>query len=93
MKYSETVAEVDTGIMQACARFVNQVRPLLAMDSLAVVLLEPEGDTSRVVFSWGAVHQSETPRGHSVTPQPPTAAVDQPSLCITLDGREAHAGT
>ena len=62
MKYSETVAEADTGITQACARFVNQVRPLLAMDGLAVVLLEPEGDTSRVVFSWGAVHQSETPR-------------------------------
>lgn len=92
VKYSETVAEVDTDVMQACARLVMQMRPVLPLDGLAVVLLEPGGDTSRVVFSWGASHQTQTPRGHSVIPQSSFATVDQPSMCINLEGRHGPLG-
>lgn len=92
MKFSEAVAEVDSAIMQACARFVTQVRPVLPLESLAVVLLDPERDTSRVVFSWGSPHQSGTPRGASVSASPQASVVAQPSLRLFLNGCQGPVG-
>ena len=42
----------DAPVHRACAQFASQIRPVLPRDSLAVVLVEPAGDTSRVVYSW-----------------------------------------
>lgn len=42
----------DAPVHRACAQFASQIRPVLPLDSLAVVLVEPGGDTSRVVYSW-----------------------------------------
>ncbi|MCI0824091.1 MAG: GAF domain-containing protein [Chloroflexi bacterium] len=92
MKFSEAVAEVDSAIMEACARFVTQIRPVLALESLAVVLLDPERDTSRVVFSWGSPHQSGTRKGASVSASPRASVVAQPSSRLSLNGCQGPVG-
>ena len=92
MKHFVTVPEVDTAVMQACARFLTQARPVLSLDSLAVVLLEPDGNSSRVVFSWGAAHQFDTATLPPVTSQFPSYTGDRHSLCLPLEGRQGALG-
>ena len=53
MGYAETTADVDAAIMEAGDRFVAQVQPVLHPQSLAVILLDREGNTGRVEFTWG----------------------------------------
>ncbi|MCH7712818.1 MAG: hypothetical protein IIC99_04250 [Chloroflexi bacterium] len=52
MIYTAKVPVTDPAIAGACARFASEITPVLPMDRMAIVLLEPEGDTSRVVYSW-----------------------------------------
>ena len=92
MKFSEAVAGVDSAIMQACARFVTQARRVLPLESLAVVLLDPERDTSRVVFSWGAPHQSGTRKGASVSASLRASVVTQPSSHLASSGCQGPVG-
>ena len=56
MGYAETTADFDAAIMEAGGRFVTQVQPVLHPQSLAVILLDREGNTGRVAFTWGAPH-------------------------------------
>ena len=73
---------MDTPTALACAQFAASVLPVLPMDGLAVVLLDPEKETSRVVFSLGCGRGGEAPwekRG-------------APPMCILLQGREGELG-
>ena len=47
---------VDRLTARACAQFADSLLPVLPMDGLAVVLLDPERGSSRVVFSMGDSH-------------------------------------
>ena len=57
MGYAEITADFDAAIMEAGGRFVAQVQPVLRPQSLAVILLDRDGNTGRVVFTWGAPHR------------------------------------
>jgi hypothetical protein len=46
------VPEPGPGVTEACVQFAAEITRVLSMDGLAVVLLDPEGNTSRVVYSW-----------------------------------------
>ena len=52
MIYTAKAPVTDPAIAGACARFASEITPVLPMDRMAIVLLEHEGDTSRVVYSW-----------------------------------------
>ena len=54
MTQPEPFSEVDAAISSACSQFVEQARLALPLDRVAVVLLDAEGDASRVVFAWRA---------------------------------------
>ncbi len=47
-------AEADAAVYGACDLFLAQVRVQLPLARLAVVLLDPQQETGRVVFSWKA---------------------------------------
>ncbi|MSQ17230.1 MAG: hypothetical protein EXR54_06640 [Dehalococcoidia bacterium] len=49
-----TTGEADSAVNWACDEFLTQVRVQLPLERLAVVSLDSQGDTSRVVFSWKA---------------------------------------
>ena len=66
MGYAETTADFDTVIMDAGDRLVAQVQPVLHPQSLAVILLDREGDTGLVAFTWGAPHRSGIPQHASI---------------------------
>ena len=51
MGYAETKADFDAAIMEAGDRFVAQVQPVLHPQSLAVILLDRDGNTERVAFT------------------------------------------
>ena len=83
---------MDTLTAQACAQFADSVLPVLPMEGLAVVLLDQEKETSRVVFSLGDPH----PRGYSPGCGRGAEALwgerDAPPMCIPLQGREGELG-
>ena len=74
MGYAETTADFDTVIMDAGDRLVAQVQPVLHPQSLAVILLDREGDTGRVAFTWGALHRSGIPHTHQSFMKPASRA-------------------
>ena len=57
MVYAETTADFDAAIVETGDRFVLPSQPVLHPRSLAVTLLDREGDTERVAFTWGAPHR------------------------------------
>lgn len=62
MGYLKVTADFDAAVMEAGDQFVTQIQPVLRPQSLAVILLDPEGDTGRVAFTWGHPHRFGTPR-------------------------------
>ena len=89
MKDFEWTAEVDPAINQACGTFLVQIRALMAVDGVAVVLMEQDQSASRVVFSWEAFEKSSPltePSGLYATPRTP------PPACITLKGSGGTVG-
>ncbi|PKB78258.1 MAG: hypothetical protein BZY88_19350 [SAR202 cluster bacterium Io17-Chloro-G9] len=52
MRNSAPTQTFEGPVFRACAQFASQVRPILPMEALTVVLVEPDGNTSRVVYSW-----------------------------------------
>ena len=51
MGYAETTAAFDAAIMEAGDRFVAQVQPVLHPQSLAVILLDREGNIGRMALT------------------------------------------
>lgn len=90
--YAPNGLETNSGIAQACVQFASQITPVLPMDGMAIVLLEPEGDTSRVAYSWENPAVSRPPpwrpAGAASTPLQRT----RPSLRISLNGNEGLLG-
>lgn len=80
MGYAETTADFDAAIMEAGDRFVAQVQPVLHTQSLAVILLDREGNTGRVAFTWGLPTDSGSLITHQsfITPNP-EASPNNPS--------------
>ena len=78
MKQVNAFEQVDAVISSACSQFVEQARLLLPLDRMAVVLLDTEGATSRVVFSWRAVVKRANPTSTD-------------SLALTASSQNLHA--
>ena len=86
------VPETDPGITLVCTRFAAQITPIMPMDGMAIVLLEPDGSTSRVVYSWtnpATLGRFSARRAGAVSTPPQRP---QPSLRISLKGREGLLG-
>ena len=92
MKSAEATVPVDTLTAQACAQFAASVLPVLPMDGLAVVLLDPEKETSRVVFSLGDPHPTVSSAGRGRGGKAYWGERDPPPMCIPLQGREGELG-
>ena len=83
MQSAETGLHVDSLTARACAQFADSLLPVLPMDRLAVVLLDPERESSRVVFSLGDPHSKGPYLDYSL---------EAPPMCIPLEGREGELG-
>ena len=92
MKFAEAIAHLDTLTAQACAQFAALVLPVLPMDGLAVVLLDPDKETSRVVFSLGDSHPKWPSLGRGRGVEALWGKRDAPPMCIPLQGREGEMG-
>jgi signal transduction histidine kinase len=92
MGYAETTADFDTAIMEAGDRFVAQVQPVLHPQSLAVILLDREGDPGRVAFTWGAPHRFGIPQHASIVHEASPESVSEQSIRINLEGRDGALG-
>lgn len=89
MKDFEWTPEVDPAINQACGAFLAQLGALMAVDGVAVVLLEQDQSASRVVFSWEALDKTSPPTEPSGLYATPKAT---PPACITLKGSGGTVG-
>ena len=89
MKGLEWTPEVDPAITQACGAFLAQIKAQMAVDGVAVVLLEQDKSSGRVVFSWEAWDRTGPPTDPHGLNEPPTAA---PPACISLKGRSGIVG-
>ncbi len=84
MTQPEPLAEVNAAICLACNQFVERARLAIPLDRVAVVLLEAEGDASRIVFSWQAPAPAANPaarHGHRLSSSShilPAAAMNIP---------------
>ena len=83
---------MDTVTAGACAQFAASLLPVLPMDWLAVVLLDPNKETSRVVFSLGVPHPKRPSLGCKRGVDAPWGERDAPPMCIPLHGRERELG-
>lgn len=92
MDSSEAAVHADELTARACAQFADSVLPVLPMDGLAVVLLDPEKETSRVVFSLGDTHRYGSTPGCGSGVEAPVSVGDGPPMCIPLQGREGELG-
>ncbi|MCH8225553.1 MAG: GAF domain-containing protein [Chloroflexi bacterium] len=92
MNSAEAAVHADKLTARACARFADSLLPALPMDGLAVVLLDPEKETSRVVFSMGGTHQNGSSPGCGSGGAAPVSMGDGPPMCIPLQGREGELG-
>lgn len=92
MIYTAKVPETDPGITMACAQFADQITPVLPMDGMAIVLLEPDGNTSRVVYSWAKAATSWRSLTGSAGEAPTLPQQLRPSLRISLDGQKGLLG-
>ena len=92
MGYTETAADFDTAIMEAGDRFVAQVQSVLHPQSLAVILLDREGDTGRVAFTWGYPHRFGIPQHASIVHDANSGSVSDQSIRINLEGRDGALG-
>ena len=92
MKSAEVTVRVDTLTARACAQFAASVLPVLPMDGLAVVLLDPDKETSRVVFSLGDPHPEGYSLGRGHGAGTAWGQRDGPPMCIPLQGREGELG-
>ena len=92
MDSAEAAVHADELTARACARFADSLLPALPMDGLAVVLLDPEKETSRVVFSMGGTHQNGSSPGLGSGGAAPVSMGDGPPMCIPLQGREGELG-
>jgi hypothetical protein len=90
MGYVETTADFDTAIMEAGDRFVAQVQSVLHPQCLAVILLDREGDTGRVAFTWGPPHRFGIPDHASSVHN--SGSVSEQSIRINLEGRDGALG-
>ena len=88
MKDFEWTPEVDPAIYHACGEFLAQLKALMAVDGLAVVLLNQDQSTSRVVFSWESLDRN----GHLMEPSGLDATQRVVPVCITLKGNEVPVG-
>lgn len=84
--------EADSSIANACAEFAGQTTSVLPMDGMAIVLLEPEGDTSRVVFTWANPSISWTAMSESTGLPSMREQTRRPALRISLNGQEGLLG-
>ena len=91
-RYGGAGVDVDAATEQVCRRFVEQVWAVEFFDSLAVVLLERDRATSRVVFSWGPPHQQHAFGGLDYEAKPSQGAADSPPVCIMLRGNGEALG-
>lgn len=92
MGYLKATADFDAAVMEAGDRFVTQVQPVVRPQSLAVILLDPEGDTGRVAFTWGHPHQFGSSQNASLAHAPSSTDVPEHSLRISLEGQEGTLG-
>ncbi|MEE3006290.1 MAG: hypothetical protein VX638_12690, partial [Chloroflexota bacterium] len=92
MGYAETTADFDAAIMEAGDRFVAQVQPVLHPQSLAVILLDRDGNTGRVAFTWGAPHRFGIPNHASIVHYAESGSVSEQSIRINLEGRDGVLG-
>ena len=82
MNFAEATALADASTTQACAQFAASVLPVLPLEGLAVVLLDSEKETRRVVFSMDSGNAAGIPWDRH----------DVPPMCIPLRGREGELG-
>ena len=89
---AEANVQLDTLTARACSQFAASVLPVLPIDGLAVVLLDPEKETSRVVFSVGDPHRRGPSQGCGRGAEASWEKRDAPPMCIPLQGREGQLG-
>ena len=90
--YGAAAADIDLAVERACRRFVEMVWPIVSFDSMAVVLLDRDRATSRVVFSWGAPRQQHASGGSGFKPTPSQGAAGRPPGRIVLRGNGGTLG-
>lgn len=92
MESADVTGLKDALTVHACAQFVASVLPVVPMEGLAVVLLDPHQETSRVVFSLGGSHPVGSSPGRRYDARPSWGKGDRPPMSIALQGREGELG-
>ena len=84
--------DVDPTVAHACSRFLAQVRGVVSIEGMAVVLLDQDQATSRVVFFWEAPDKLNRFRESTGGPALAGAGVDFPSTYVALNGCDGTLG-
>ena len=92
MNEFDPALDVDPAVARACSRFLAQVRGVVSIEGMAVVLLDQDQATSRVVFFWETPDKPNRFRETTGNPSVGGAAVDLPSTYLPLNGRDGPLG-
>ena len=92
MNEFEPTLDVDPAIARACSRFLAQVRGVASVEGMAVVLLDRDQATSRVVFFWETPDKQNRIRESAGDSGIAGAGVDLPSTYLALNGCEGTLG-
>ena len=76
----------------ACQGFLEQILPLAPLEGVAVVLLDDDATTSRVVFSWQSPETKPGHRQYSVEEANVAGLQEIDSSCLILAGSSGTMG-
>ena len=86
------VSELDSGVKSTCNRFFDQAGLVLPLSALAIVLLDPDEGTGRVVFSWRASPSAEIPSNEALASLSDFGVGQKSILDIALHGEDGPLG-
>ena len=76
--------EPDAQVKSACTHFLEQARLVLPLESLAIVLLDYQGDSSKIVFNWNAPSDPDAPPNQAYAMESEQGPKPEPTLSLPL---------
>ena len=92
MNEFEPALDVDPAVARACSRFLAQLRGTALVEGMAVVLLDQDQATSRVVFFWEVPDKPNRFRESIGDPGLAGTGVGLPSTYVALNGCDGPLG-